>query len=147
MRRGSPAAAAGAGEFSSPAFGQSLTPAGFYLDCLSMSKDQIRGHLDLLVLSVVDRGASHGYAIAEQLRLSSNGQFDLAEGSLYPALYRLEAEGFLTSKWAQHQGRRRRVYSVTRPGKAELDRQAQQWKSFVSAVTSVLGPSPMGRGA
>jgi PadR family transcriptional regulator len=101
--------------------------------------DLIRGHLDVLVLSVVDAGAAHGYAIAEQLRLRSDGAFDLAEGTLYPALYRLEEEGLLTSRWVSVDGRRRRVYKLTRRGSRALAEKTHEWASFSDAVYGVLG--------
>jgi PadR family transcriptional regulator, regulatory protein PadR len=103
-----------------------------------MTKEMIRGHLDMLVLSIVARGASHGYAIAEQLRLASGGQFELAEGTLYPALYRLEGDGWLTSEWAAAEGRRRRIYKITQPGRRELARKHKEWSSFNAAVAGVI---------
>ena len=68
----------------------------------------------------------------------SEGAFDLAEGTVYPALYRLEKAGLLTSKWTKAPGRRRRVYSITRRGSAELARERTEWKSFSKAVESVV---------
>ncbi|MPZ69529.1 MAG: PadR family transcriptional regulator [Actinobacteria bacterium] len=103
-----------------------------------MAAELIRGHLDLLVLSVVARGARHGYAIAEQLRLTSEGDFDIPEGTLYPALYRLEAGSLLTSEWTVVDGRRRRMYRLTRAGKRELARRTREWTSFADAVQRVV---------
>jgi PadR family transcriptional regulator len=107
-----------------------------------MSNELIRGHLDMLVLAIVQRGATHGYAITEQLRLRSDGSFRVPEGTLYPALYRLEDAGLLRSSWTAVDGRRRRVYQLTRAGKAALARTTREWSSFTAAVSSVLGSSP-----
>ena len=103
-----------------------------------MRKEMIRGHLDMLVLSIVTRGSSHGYAIAEQLRLASGGAFDLPEGTLYPALYRLEEDGWLTSEWTVVEGRRRRIYRITQAGRRELAHKHKEWSSFSAAVSGVV---------
>ena len=104
-----------------------------------MRTDLIRGHLDLLMLSVVAGGTTHGYAIAEELRAKSGGEFDLREGTLYPALYRLEAAGLLASRWHDAGGRRRRVYGLTRPGRRALEGRTREWAAFSRAVTNVIG--------
>jgi PadR family transcriptional regulator, regulatory protein PadR len=98
----------------------------------------LKGHVDLLLLATLRSGPLHGYAIVEQLRDQSEGAFDLAEGTVYPALYRLERAGLLSSRWTKAEGRRRRVYRLTRRGRAELDRERKEWKSFADAVESVL---------
>jgi len=98
----------------------------------------LKGHVDLLILATLRSGPLHGYGIVEQLRTQSEGAFELAEGTVYPALYRLERGGLLASRWTQPEGRRRRVYRLTRRGRAELDRERKEWKSFASAVESVL---------
>ena len=98
----------------------------------------MKGHVDLLLLATLRQGPLHGYAIVEQLREQSEGAFDLAEGTVYPALYRLERAGLLSSTWTKAEGRRRRVYRRTRRGRAELDRERTEWKSFAAAVEAVL---------
>ena len=98
----------------------------------------MKGHVDLLLLATLRQGPLHGYAIVEQLRDQSDGAFDLAEGTVYPALYRLERAGLLTSAWTKAEGRRRRVYRLTRRGRTQLDRERKEWKSFANAVESVL---------
>ena len=97
-----------------------------------------RGHLDLLLLSVVSAGPAHGYAIIETLREHSEGAFDLKEGSVYPALHRLEAAGLLASRWAPHAGRRRRVYRLTRRGRGALAEERREWAGLVRAVDLVV---------
>ena len=98
----------------------------------------MKGHVDLLLLATLRQGPLHGYGIVERLREESEGTFDLAEGTVYPALYRLERAGLLASRWTRAEGRRRRVYRLTRRGRAELDRERKEWKSFANAVESVL---------
>ena len=98
----------------------------------------MKGHVDLLLLATLRQGPLHGYAVVEKLRDESEGAFDLAEGTVYPALYRLERAGLLASRWTRAEGRRRRVYRLTRRGRAELDRERKEWKSFANAVESVL---------
>lgn len=80
----------------------------------------------------------HGYGIVEQLRGTSQGAFDLAEGTVYPALYRLEGSGLLASGWTSISGRRRRVYRLTRRGRAALARERKEWKAFARAIEAVV---------
>jgi PadR family transcriptional regulator PadR len=98
----------------------------------------LKGHVDLLILATLRRGPLHGYGIVERLRDESEGAFELAEGTVYPALYRLERAGLLASRWTRAAGRRRRVYRLTRRGRQELARERSEWKSFATAVESVL---------
>lgn len=98
----------------------------------------MKGHVDLLLLATLRQGPLHGYGVVEKLRGESEGAFDLAEGTVYPALYRLERAGLLASRWTNATGRRRRVYRLTRRGRAELARESDEWKSFARAVESVV---------
>lgn len=101
----------------------------------------IRGHLDLMLLAVLRSGPAHGYAIIELLRTRSGGVFALPEGTVYPALHRLEQEGLLSSRWADASGRRRRLYELTRRGRAQLGASQRNWGQFASALNTVLeGP-------
>ena len=106
-----------------------------------MQGEWLKGHLDLLILAIIEGGAAHGYAIATELRHRSTGAFDLAEGTLYPALHRLERSGLLASRWTRHEGRRRRIYRLTLLGRRALVGQRHDWASFSRAVTAVLEPS------
>ena len=92
-----------------------------------------------MVLSVLADGPAHGYAVIVRLRERSEGQFDLAEGTLYPALHRLEGEGQVISSWSEVHGRRRKIYQVTRSGAAELVEKRARWAEFSNAMTQVLG--------
>jgi transcriptional regulator len=104
--------------------------------------DQVRGHLDMLILAVLTEEPAHGYAIVEALRERSGGTFDLPEGTVYPALHRLEAAGVLASKWSDAGGRRRRVYSLTRRGRSVLAAKRDEWAGFVGAIQAVMRGAP-----
>jgi PadR family transcriptional regulator len=103
-----------------------------------MKAEALKGHLDALVLATLEVGPLHGYAVIERLRGRSEGAFDLAEGTVYPVLHRLEAEGLLSSAWSDAAGRRRRVYRLTRRGRTALARQRNEWRRFAGAVEAVL---------
>ncbi len=107
-----------------------------------MAGEAIKGHLDALLLAVVADGPVHGYAVVERLRTRSDGQFDLPEGTVYPALHRLEADGLLKSSWTVGNGRKRRQYELTKRGRAELGQRSADWRRFAEAVEHVLGGSP-----
>ena len=104
-----------------------------------MRSEALKGHLDLLLLAVVAVGPMHGYALIEELRRASSDAFDLPEGTIYPALHRLERAGLLQSDWTTVDGRRRRVYSLTSDGRGAMERQRQEWKTFLGAMQLVLG--------
>src|SRR5919199_2630462 len=99
-----------------------------------MKADQVKGHLELLVLAALETGEAHGYELIGRLRDRSRGEFDLAEGTLYPALHRLERAGFLRSHWDDSGARRRRVYALTARGKSSLHEQRALWRTFARAV-------------
>jgi PadR family transcriptional regulator len=101
--------------------------------------DRIHGHLDLLILSVLTGGPKHGYAVISQLSEQSGGRFDLPEGTVYPALHRLERRGLLESHWSEGHTRRRRVYRITDEGRAAREQERSAWSEFASGVESVLG--------
>jgi transcriptional regulator len=104
-----------------------------------MNAETLKGHLDLLLLAAVEARPAHGYAIAETLRAQSGNTFDLAEGTLYPALHRLERVGFLASRWSEQQGRRRRVYQLTAKGSRALVKRQREWVDFSRAMHAVVG--------
>jgi PadR family transcriptional regulator len=103
-----------------------------------MKAESLKGHLDALVLATFAEGPAHGYAVIEELRRRSEGAFDLAEGTVYPVLHRLEADGLLASSWSTAAGRRRRVYRLTRLGRAALAASRDEWRRFAKAVEAVL---------
>lgn len=104
-----------------------------------MGSDRLRGSLDLLLLQILAGGRSHGYAVVCALRERSAGAFDLPEGTVYPALHRLERQGLLTSSWDVSGPRRRRLYELSRRGRAVLRAERGEWDRFVGAVGAVLG--------
>jgi DNA-binding PadR family transcriptional regulator len=102
----------------------------------------VKGHLDLLLLAVLADGARHGYGVIEELRLRSGDAFDLPEGTVYPALHRLERTGLLTSDWDRSAGRPRRVYRLNPVGQATLREKRAAWTQFSNTVTSILEGTP-----
>jgi len=104
-----------------------------------MIGEALKGHLDLLLLSVLSNGPAHGYAIIESLRTRSEDVFDLPEGTVYPALHRLEDQGLLKSSWSEDIGRRKRVYQLTPKGQQALNTRQDEWLKFSKAVNATVG--------
>jgi transcriptional regulator len=103
------------------------------------NSDQLHGTLDMLVLKVLDDQPLHGYAIAIRLERMSNDVLSVEEGSLYPALYRMEQRGWLASAWAlTDTGRRARFYKLTKAGRAQLQAETASWLRLTTAVADVL---------
>jgi PadR family transcriptional regulator, regulatory protein PadR len=94
--------------------------------------------VDLLLMGVLRRGPAHGYAIIAALRERSEGQFDLAEGTIYPALHRLERAGLVESASESVQGRQRRTYALTARGRKEFATQRRAWRSHVESMQAVI---------
>ena len=128
----------GNGALGSPA-GRFDGPTGLYLVLLGMRAERLKGHLDLLLMSVLSRGPGHGYEVITRLRERSDGAFELPEGTVYPALHRLEAAGLLDSDWADIPGRRRRVYALTSKGAAALAAEQVRWRRFAAGMQAVVG--------
>jgi PadR family transcriptional regulator PadR len=103
-----------------------------------MRAEALKGHLDLLLLSVLDGSPAHGYLVIDRLRETSRGAFDLAEGTVYPALHRLESAGLLKSRW-DDATRRRRTYELTARGQSALAAGRAEWRGFAAAVSRVAG--------
>ena len=103
-----------------------------------MAREPFSGHLDLLLLAALRGEPRHGYAVMERVRTASGGRFDYPEGTVYPALHRLEADGMLRSRWSEVDGRRRRVYELTAKGSGALENRRQDWERFSRSVTAVL---------
>jgi transcriptional regulator len=103
------------------------------------NSDQLHGTLDMLVLKTLADGPLHGYAIALRLERLSGDVLSVEEGSLYPALYRMESRGWLKSQWATTEtGRRARFYRLTPSGKSQLAAEQQSWARLTMAVHNVL---------
>jgi DNA-binding PadR family transcriptional regulator len=103
-----------------------------------MTSGSLKNNVDLLLMGVLRHGAAHGYAIIASLRERSDGEFDLAEGTIYPALHRLEAAGLVESSVELAQGRRRRTYALTPRGRKEFATQRRAWQGFVSTMQAVI---------
>lgn len=105
--------------------------------------DKLRGHLETLVLSTLERGDAHGLEILRRLEEAGCGLLRLKEGSLYPALYRLEQAGKVEAVWEVEshgrRGARRRIYRLTPKGKRELAKGREEWVSFVQIIGGIVG--------
>jgi PadR family transcriptional regulator, regulatory protein PadR len=110
-----------------------------------MEGEMLKGHLDMIVLAALAPGPAHGYAVIEEIKRRSGEAFELPEGTVYPALHRLEHAGLLSSRWVTAEsGRRRRVYALTRQGSRALAEQRAVWERFAGAIGGLLkgaGPS------
>jgi PadR family transcriptional regulator PadR len=101
--------------------------------------DLLQGTLDLLVLKTLRPGPLHGYGIAQKILLMSRQVLDVQQGSLYPALHRLERKGLVTSEWKESEnGRMAKFYSLTASGKEQLDTELEDWKRYTDAIGWVL---------
>jgi len=106
--------------------------------------DVLQGTLDLMVLKTLDTlGPQHGYGIAQRLQQISNDVLQLNQGTLYPALLRLEQRGWISSKWGTSENNRRaRFYSLTRAGRRQLQREEADWHRMAEIITRLLGSRP-----
>src|SRR3954471_24541659 len=101
--------------------------------------DLLQGTLDMLILQVVAAGPLHGYAIAQRLQQMSQDVLQVQQGSLYPALHRLEARGWLKAEWKPSEtGREAKFYNLTRAGRRQLEDERANWKRLASAIGLVL---------
>lgn len=104
--------------------------------------DLPQGTLDLLVLKSLSLGPMHGYGIGRRLQQLADGMLSLEEGTLYPALYRIEQKGWIRAKWGiSDNGRKARFYTLTRGGRKQLETEEQQWAHLSLAVAKILGAS------
>ncbi|HKF77525.1 MAG TPA: helix-turn-helix transcriptional regulator [Candidatus Dormibacteraeota bacterium] len=106
--------------------------------------ESLKGHLDMLLLAAVSRERAHGYGLVVRLRGLTGGVLDLPEGTIYPALYRLERAGLVRSEWATVAGRRRRLYDLTVRGRDALRGQVGDWRRFAGAVDAVVEEARLG---
>lgn len=101
----------------------------------------MRGTLDLMILRTLLPGPSHGHAIAKHIQRTTDDLLQVETGSLYPALYRLEADGFVSAYWEKSdKGKRARYYRITPKGKRQLAAEHSKWDSFVRAMGRLLNP-------
>ena len=103
------------------------------------SSNLLPGTLDLLVLKAVSLGSEHGYGVLQRIQLASKGALTVEQGALYPALFRLESQGFIEAEWGvSDNNRKAKYYTLTRTGKAKLSRDRSDWQRMVEAMQSVL---------
>jgi PadR family transcriptional regulator, regulatory protein PadR len=107
--------------------------------------DALRGHLETMILSALERGDAHGFEVLRRLEEAGCGALQLKEGSLYPALYRLEGSGLIRGQWedgaSTRRGPRRRVYHLTKKGTSKLVEGREEWRRFVTVIGGILGAS------
>jgi len=97
------------------------------------------GAVEMLMLEVISRGPTYGYEISQTVGSRSQGYFELKEGSLYPALHRLEEQKLVKTSWQEVEGRRRKYYELTAAGKKALAAKKSEWKAFADGIQGVLG--------
>ena len=104
--------------------------------------DLLHGALELLILKLLDSESLHGYALGQRIRVLTDDALSVDEGSLYPALYRMESRGWVTASWGRSENNRRaKYYRVTRLGRRQLGRERQAWLDFTAAVGKILESS------
>jgi transcriptional regulator len=108
---------------------------------MSNSKaDVLQGTLDMLILKSVALGAMHGYAISQRIQQLSKDVLQVQQGSLYPALHKLENKGWLKGEWGESEtGRQAKFYSLTRKGRRQLEEEAENWARLAGAVSAIMG--------
>lgn len=105
--------------------------------------DLLRGTLEMLILKAVSLGPHHGYGVLLRIQEISNGNLEIQQGSLYPALYRLEHQGWIASEWGESENKRKaKYYRLTAAGKRKLQSEAAEWNRMVSVVAGILKSTP-----
>jgi DNA-binding PadR family transcriptional regulator len=124
---------------------QQLLRQAIYKAMEGIHGDQLRGHLENLLLAALRKGDAHGFEILKRLEAAGSGALQLKEGSLYPALYRLEAAGLVKAAWepgeTARRGPRRRIYRLTAKGGKRLQQSRTEWELFVRVLGGILGAS------
>jgi len=106
---------------------------------MSKPTDLVQGTLDLLILTIVAVEPAHGWAIAQRIRQMSDDVLQVGESALYPALHKLEQQGWITAEWKQSENNRRaKFYALTRAGRKALAKEAQQWERLSNAISLVV---------
>jgi PadR family transcriptional regulator, regulatory protein PadR len=109
---------------------------------MSKPTDLVQGTLDLLILKVIANGPMHGWAIAQRIRQMSNDVLQVGQGSLYPALHKLEQQGWIEAEWGESENNRRaKYYSLTRAGRKAMAQEAAQWERLSAAISLVVRPA------
>jgi PadR family transcriptional regulator PadR len=106
---------------------------------MSKPTDLVQGTLDLLILKIIAREPMHGWAIAQRMKQMSNDVLQVGQGSLYPALHKLEQQGWIEAEWGDSDNNRRaKYYSLTREGRRALEREATQWERLSTAISLIV---------
>ncbi|HWF84461.1 MAG TPA: PadR family transcriptional regulator [Vicinamibacterales bacterium] len=106
---------------------------------MSKPPDLVQGTLELLLLKILALQPLHGWAISQRLKQVSSDELHVSDGSLYPALHKLEHEGWVTAEWkTSERGRRAKFYALTRPGRRHLEREMENWERLSSAITRII---------
>ena len=106
---------------------------------MSKPSDLVQGTLDLLLLKIVALEPLHGWAISQRLKQVSGDELQVSDGSLYPALYKLEQEGWIRAEWKTSElGRRAKFYSLTASGRRKLEEETEEWRRLSSAISRVI---------
>jgi len=107
----------------------------------TLSKDRLHGTLDALILKTLSVGARHGYAIARSIEQATGDAIQVEEGSLYPALHRMEKRGWIEADWGKSEvGRKAKIYRLTNVGRKQLRLETAEWTQFAAAVSRILAP-------
>lgn len=114
-----------------------------YTNTQILDRELKKGSAELLILSLIEKRARHGYEICKQIEARSQGALRFNVASLYPLLYRLEKRGWIKGRWVEKAGqRRRRYYQLTPEGKKVLPAQQNKWRAFVEAINRITGTEP-----
>jgi PadR family transcriptional regulator PadR len=109
---------------------------------MSKPTDLVQGTLDLLILRILALEPTHGWAIAQRIKQMSNDVLHVGQGSLYPALHKLEQQGWIEATWGESENNRRaKYYTLTRAGRKALEKEAAQWERLSAAIALVVRPS------
>ena len=110
---------------------------------MKSNADLLQGTLDLLVLHILSSGQQHGWGVAQALKDRSGDRLVVTQGSLYPALHRLEKEGWIESEWGLSENNRRaKFYRLSKTGKRQLERETERWHRYTAGVDLVLSGAP-----
>ena len=110
---------------------------------MSKTADLIQGTLDMLILKAVSLGPLHGYGVLLRIQQISRNRLEIQQGSLYPALYRLEHQGLIASEWGESENKRKaRFYSLTPSGRRHLQQEARNWNRMADIIAGILDASP-----
>jgi transcriptional regulator len=106
---------------------------------MSKPPDLVQGTLDLLLLKILALGPLHGWAVSQRLQQMSGEDLQVSDGSLYPALHKLEQEGWITAEWKTSElGRRAKFYELTRAGRKQLERETANWERLAAAISAIV---------